>query len=110
MKQRCQQTLEAVEILRQDGSAYRVLEPATEDRGTPSEIQQWLLIDTVVLGAEGPPEVRFTLERPDVQLRLELAEQRYAIAAARKWADQQEEELHRREIASRRETADETAR
>ncbi len=97
IKRQCEETLEAVEVLRTDGSAYRLLESAVFSDGTPSEIQQWLLIDTVTLGANRQPDVQFTLGSPDTEERLEIAELRDAIAAAREWADQQEAELNARE-------------
>ncbi|PKV80577.1 hypothetical protein [Nocardia fluminea] len=97
MRRQCQQLLEAVETLQVDGSAYGVLEPAVAVGATPSKIQQWLLIETLTLGAEGPPKVTFTLDRPDVRERLEIAGLRHAISAAREWADQREQELHARE-------------
>ncbi|MEV6058441.1 hypothetical protein AB0L62_00420 [Nocardia asteroides] len=95
MKRQCQQLLEAVETLQVDGSAYGVLEPAVAG-GTLSEIQQWLLIETLTLGSEGPPTVTFTLDRPDIKERLEIADLRHAISAAREWADQREQELRTR--------------
>ncbi|MEU2258669.1 hypothetical protein ABZ540_36555 [Nocardia xishanensis] len=97
LKQQCHDTLEAVEALQADGSAFNVLEPAVAGGTAPSEIQQWLLIETVILGADAPPKVRFTLDRPDVHERIELADLRQAIAAAREWADQREGELRARE-------------
>ncbi|RMI35597.1 hypothetical protein EBN03_05010 [Nocardia stercoris] len=98
MKQHCQQTLDDIETLQSDGSADRVLASAISG-GPLSELQQWLLIETITLGAYGSPTVQFTLDRPDVKNRLEIADLRHAISAAREWADEREAELHERETS-----------
>ncbi|WP_306361031.1 hypothetical protein [Nocardia sp. CC227C] len=101
IKRQSQEALEAVEALRSDGSTYRVLESAAAGGGRPTDIQQWLLIDVVTLGPDGPPDVRFTLDRPDLREQLDLADLRDAIVEARAWADQREADLHAREQRQR---------